>query len=65
MADAIGQIRGRHDRHLLGPQAPAGHESNWLETPAGNGWWPWFRFFGPEEHLFEKTWKLPDVERLQ
>jgi hypothetical protein len=49
----------------FGPEAPAGHESNWLETPAGSGWWPWFRFFGPEEALFEKTWNLPDIERLK
>jgi hypothetical protein len=49
----------------FGPEAPAGHESNWLETPAGSGWWPWFRFFGPEEPLFEKTWNLPDIERLK
>lgn len=48
----------------FGPEAPAGHESNWLETPAGSGWWPWFRFFGPEEPLFDKTWNLPDIEML-
>jgi hypothetical protein len=49
----------------FGASAPAGHEPNWLETPAGKGWWPWFRFFGPETPLFEKTWKLPDIERLK
>jgi hypothetical protein len=49
----------------FGPEAPAGHESNWLETPAGSAWWPWFRFFGPELPLFEKTWNLPDIERLK
>ena len=49
----------------FGPQAPAGQESNWLYTPAGKGWWPWFRFFGPEPALFEKTWKLPDIEQLK
>jgi hypothetical protein len=49
----------------FGPEAPPGHEPNWLETPAGSGWWPWIRFFGPDEALFDKTWKLPDIERLQ
>jgi hypothetical protein len=48
----------------FGPQAPAGQESNWIHTPAGNGWWPWFRFFGPEDAIFDKTWKLPDIEKL-
>jgi len=23
-----------------------------------------FRLYGPQKALFEKTWKLPDVERL-
>jgi hypothetical protein len=48
----------------IGPKAPAGHDSNWLYTPAGQGWWPWFRFFGPEAAVFDKTWKLPDLERV-
>jgi len=45
----------------IGPKAPDGQESNWLYTPAGKGWWPWFRFFGPEPALWDKTWKLPDL----
>jgi hypothetical protein len=48
----------------IGPKAPAGQESNWIYTPAGQGWWPWFRFFGPEPAVFDKTWKLPDLERV-
>jgi hypothetical protein len=23
-----------------------------------------FRFYGPEKPLFDKTWKLPDIERI-
>ena len=49
----------------IGPKAPAGLESNWLYTPPGKGWWPWFRLYGPQQALFEKTWKLPDIERVQ
>jgi hypothetical protein len=48
----------------IGPTAPSGQESNWLYTPRGKGWWPWFRFYGPEQALFDKTWKLPDIERM-
>jgi len=48
----------------IGPSAPSGWESNWLYTPRGKGWWPWFRFYGPEDSLFEKKWKLPDFERV-
>jgi hypothetical protein len=39
----------------IGPKAPAGLESNWLYTPSGKGWWPWFRLYGPQQALFEKT----------
>jgi hypothetical protein len=39
----------------IGPKAPVGQESNWLETPAGKGWFPWFRFFGPEQALWDKA----------
>ena len=49
----------------IGPKAPAGLESNWLYTPSGKDWWPWFRFYGPQQALFDKTWKLPDIERVQ
>jgi hypothetical protein len=24
-----------------------------------------FRFYGPEKAVFDKTWKLPDVEKVQ
>ena len=47
----------------IGANAPAGQEANWLYTPPGKTWWPWFRFYGPEQALFEKSWKLPDFER--
>jgi hypothetical protein len=48
----------------IGPKAPAGQESNWVYTPAGKAWFPWFRFYGPEKALFDKTWKLPDIEQV-
>jgi hypothetical protein len=48
----------------IGPKAPAGKEANWTYTPPGKDWWPWFRFYGPEQALFEKKWKLPDIEKV-
>ena len=48
----------------IGPKVPPGQESNWLYTPPGKGWWPWFRFYGPQQALFGKTWKLPDIEKV-
>ena len=35
----------------LGPKAPAGLESNWVDTSASKGWFVWFRFYGPTEAL--------------
>jgi hypothetical protein len=32
----------------IGAKAPARQESNWINVPAGKGWFPWFRFYGPE-----------------
>ena len=49
----------------LGPKALAGQESNWLHTPPGKGWFAWFRFYGPEEALFDKSWTMPDIEKVK
>ena len=46
----------------FGPRPPDGHESNWVPTNDGGGFEVLFRFYGPEKALFEKTWKLPDIE---
>lgn len=48
----------------FGPKPPAGKESNWLYTQAGQKWFPWFRVYGPEKAILDKSWKLADIERL-
>jgi hypothetical protein len=48
----------------FGPKAPAGKESNWVPTSADGRFEVLFRFYAPEQPLFEKTWKLPDIEKL-
>jgi hypothetical protein len=48
----------------LGPKAPAGKESNWVPTSTDGGFEVLFRFYGPEKPLFEKTWRLPDIEEV-
>jgi len=48
----------------LGPTAPAGKESNWVPTSASGGFEVLFRFYGPEKPLFDKTWVLPDIEKI-
>lgn len=46
----------------FGPDAPKG-EANWIQTVRGKGWFPIFRFYGPAEAFFDKTWKLEDIAR--
>ena len=46
------------------PNAPAGQETNWIETVPGRGFYPMFRFYSPTAPLFDGTWSLPDVELM-
>jgi hypothetical protein len=45
------------------PKASPGKESNWIPTNADGEFEVLLRFYGPEKPLFDKTWKLPDIER--
>jgi hypothetical protein len=38
----------------LGPEAPAGWESNWVKTMPGKQWFTMMRFYGPEQPFFDK-----------
>ncbi len=49
----------------FGPEAPAGRERNWVQTMPGKGWFVLFRFYGPLEPFFDKTWKPDDVEQVR
>ena len=47
-----------------GPEAPAGHEKNWIKTDPEKGFFVVFRFYGPLEGYIEKTWVLGDFELI-
>jgi hypothetical protein len=47
------------------PQASDGKESNWVPTKANGKFEALFRFYGPDKALFDKTWKLPDIEKVK
>ena len=49
----------------FGPQSPSGKESNWVPTDAKGQFEVLFRMYGPEKALFEKTWKLGDMEKVK
>jgi len=46
------------------PNAPVGKESNWVPTSADGKFEVLFRLYGPEKPLFDKTWQLPDIEKI-
>ncbi|WP_447981728.1 DUF1254 domain-containing protein [Achromobacter kerstersii] len=50
---------GSIDIHF-GPDAPK-PATNWIKTVPGKGWFPIFRFYGPAQPYFDKTWKLEDI----
>ena len=47
----------------VGAKAPDDKEANWVPTKAQGKFEVLFRFYGPEKAVFDKTWKLPDIER--
>lgn len=49
---------------FFGPAAPGGKEANWVPTDPQRGFELMFRVYGPNKEFFEKTWILPDVEKV-
>jgi len=43
------------------PEAPAGKESNWIQTAPGKSWFPMLRLYGPLEPWFDGSWALPEI----
>jgi hypothetical protein len=49
----------------FGPQKPPGASANYVQTLPGKGWFTYFRFYGPKEAYFDKTWQLNDIEEFK
>jgi hypothetical protein len=49
----------------FGPKAPKGKETNWLPTVPDKKFFLIFRFYRPKPSLFNKSWKLNDIEKLK
>jgi hypothetical protein len=49
----------------MGPNAPAGHENNWIPTVSGKSWFAYFRLYAPTRAYFDRTFALPDIEEYQ
>jgi len=48
----------------FGPKAPAGKESNWVQTISGKAWFMILRLYGPLEPWFNQTWRPDDIEQM-
>ncbi|MCU1481458.1 MAG: hypothetical protein JWQ19_2244 [Subtercola sp.] len=46
---------------FFGPTPPAEGEMNWVQTLQGKHWFSYFRFYGPLEPYFDRSWKLGDI----
>jgi hypothetical protein len=49
---------------FFGFTAPSGQQSNWIPTDANGRFEVLARFYGPKKALFDKSWKLPDIEKV-
>ena len=49
----------------FGPSKPTTANANWIETQPGKGWFAYFRFYGPTQAYFNKTWALEDIEEIK
>jgi hypothetical protein len=48
----------------FGPEATKGKESNWVPTDSKREFELMFRLYRPTKALFDKTWVLPDLEKV-
>jgi hypothetical protein len=49
----------------FGPEAPKGHEANWIQTMPNKGFNVLLRLYGPEQEWFDKTWVPGDFELVK
>jgi hypothetical protein len=49
---------------IMLPQVSIPWERLAVPTVTGEDWFPYFRFYGPQQALFTKTWKLRDIEKV-
>jgi hypothetical protein len=66
--NSYGNLRKNDDGSIdiyISPKAPKGWESNWIQSVPGKGWFPVFRFYSPTEAYFDKSWKMPDIKKVE
>lgn len=49
----------------IGPEAPEGHEANWLPSAEGRGFFGILRLYGPGETAIDYSWKPSDLQKVE
>ena len=49
----------------FGPTPPSSGEAGWVKTKPGEGFFMYFRFYGPLEPFYDRSWKPNDVVRVE
>ena len=50
----------------MGPSKPEGEKvKNWIPTEAGRAWFLYFRLYSPKKAFLDKSWVIPDVEKVK
>ncbi|NIM94291.1 MAG: DUF1214 domain-containing protein [Anaerolineales bacterium] len=49
----------------FGTEAPAGKESNWIQTLPGKGWFVCLRLYSSLQPFFDKTWRPGEIELVE
>ena len=62
-ADLVKNADGSVDVYF-GPTAPSGKEANWIPTAEGRRFFLLFRFYGPEPGVYDGSFELNDIERV-
>lgn len=63
--DLVKNKDGSVDLYFGPGHAPAGMENNFVKTIPGEGFFVYFRLYAPTEPYFEKSWRLPDLEKVK
>jgi hypothetical protein len=49
----------------FGPTPPPQGEKSWVKTKSGEGFFMYFRFYGPLEPFYDKTWRPGEVQLIK
>jgi hypothetical protein len=63
--DIVKNADGSVDLYFGPGEAPEGMENNFVKTNADEGFFVYLRLYAPTEPYFERSWSLPDIERVK